>query len=180
MYTYIPDFIENPDDVLARLVSDLDWKRHGNVPRMEYYTSKLGLPYSYGVAAYAREYPSQPSHPIIEAVENKLNKATGASYEVCFLNRYEDQKDQLGWHADDSPEMDDSRPICIVSLGVEREIWFKPQGGSADDVFKLKLGHGSLCVMPAGMQDTHYHRIPKAGFTCGRRISLTYRGYVAP
>ncbi len=46
-------------------------------------------------------------------------------------------------------------------------------------ITKLKLGHGSLCLMQPGMQDTHQHRIPKAGFQCGERISLTFRGYVS-
>lgn len=30
-------------------------------------------------------------------------------------NIYLVQTDQLGWHADDSPEMDDARPIGIVT-----------------------------------------------------------------
>ena len=33
-------------------------------------------------------------------------------------------------------------------------------------------------VEVAGMQDTWQHRIPKASFQCGERISLTFRGYV--
>jgi alkylated DNA repair dioxygenase AlkB len=96
--------------------------------------------------------------------------------------------------------MDDARPIVTVSLGVAREIWFrsKPKPGlrgvAADVVIldqsmempgtlvpsieKLLLGHGSAAIMAAGMQDTHEHRIPKASFMCGERISLTFRGYV--
>ncbi len=38
--------------------------------------------------------------------------------------------------------------------------------------------NGSLCLMHAKMQETWQHRIPKASFSCGERISLTYRGYV--
>ncbi len=64
-----------------------------------------------------------------------------------------------------------------MSLGVEREIWFQPNPKNGT-VQKLTLGHGSLCLMAPGMQDTWQHRIPKASFTCGERISLTYRGYV--
>lgn len=30
------------------------------------------------------------------------------------------------------------------------------------------------------MQDSWYHRIPKSPTPCGPRISLTFRGYVAP
>jgi alkylated DNA repair dioxygenase AlkB len=74
--------------------------------------------------------------------------------------------------------MDDERPIAIVTLGAEREIWFCPNTDRTD-ITKLVLGNGSLCVMAPGMQDTHWHRIPKAGFECGPRISITFRGYVA-
>ena len=45
---------------------------------------------------------------------------------------------------------------------------------------RVKLGHGSLRVMEAGMQDIHVHRIPKADRVVGPRISLTFRGYVTP
>lgn len=74
--------------------------------------------------------------------------------------------------------MDDNRPIAIVTLGAEREIWFRERGND-DSRESLVLTHGSLCLMAAGMQDTHDHRIPKAGFECGSRISLTFRGYAA-
>lgn len=176
---YIENFIIDPDKVLDALVNDLDWEKRGNTPRMEYYWNRFNVPYTYGKGMGIREYQSKPEHPYMESIRGMCYTETDASYDVCFLNRYENQSDHLGWHADDSPEMDDDRPICIVSLGVAREIWFKPQGGSNDDKTSILLGHGSLCVMPAGFQDTHYHRIPKAGFVCGRRISLTYRGYKA-
>jgi alkylated DNA repair dioxygenase AlkB len=110
-------------------------------------------------------------------IRKALEALTASTFEVCFLNRYLNQSDHLGWHADDSPEMDDARPIGIVSLGVEREIWFAPKG-KASGVTKVKLEHGSLCVMAEGMQDAWMHRIPKASFQCGERISLTFRGYV--
>lgn len=175
---YIKNWVNDPDRYLESLTNDLAWVRRGNTPRMEYYVNSVGVPYTYGTGDYAREYLAQPTHPIIEDIGKRLSDKFGVDFEVCFLNRYEDQTDHLGWHADDSPEMDDNRPICIISFGVEREIWFKEQGASNTDKSVLKLGHGSLCVMPPGMQDTHFHRIPKASFTCGRRISMTYRGYV--
>lgn len=84
----------------------------------------------------------------------------------------------MGWHTDDSPEMDYARPIVIVTLGAEREIWFAPNDRRTG-ITKLKLQSGSACVMAAGMQDTHVHRNPKAGFECGPQSSLTFRGYAA-
>ena len=170
-------FVDESDFTFKSLQDDLKWVRREGTPRSEYYVNSENVPYTYGVGRGEREYLPQPSHPLIDLLFKKLKEETGISFEVCFLNRYFNQSDHLGWHADNSPEMDDSRPIAIISLGVEREIWFCPNDNT-NDVTKVKLEHGSLCLMSPGMQDTHLHRIPKAGFSCGERISLTFRGYV--
>ena len=175
---YFPKFLEDADRLFTEL-SDRNvvaWSRRDTTPREEYYCNDFPFPYTYGLDTYARTYVPQPYTNAIREIRSVVERQAGARFEVCFLNRYLNQKDQLGWHADDSPEMDDARPIAIVSLGVEREIWFKPNNGK--EVEKLKLGHGSLCLMAPGMQDTWKHRIPKASFQCGERISLTFRGYV--
>lgn len=177
--TYLPGFVSNPNAVFDALWNELAWERRHLVPRREYYANRVDVPYTYGRNAGKREYLPRPWHAHMTALGTKLTELTGHNFEVCFLNGYEDQSDHLGPHADDSPEMDDSRPIAIISLGAEREIWFSPQGQKTP-VDRLKLEHGSLCLMHAGMQDTHFHRIPKAGFLCGQRISMTYRGYVSP
>lgn len=178
---YIPKFVADPDQVFQQLWDELAWVRHDKVPRREYYSNDVPQPYTYGLKDYARTYEPQPWHPIMKTLQGMLKAETGHDFEVCFLNGYENQSDQLGWHSDDSPEMDDDRPIAIISLGVEREIHFREIGNKSNqnDIHKVKLGHGSLCLMNAGMQDTHQHRIPKASFMCGARISLTFRGYVA-
>lgn len=196
--TYISDFLAlSADGIFHRLRTELAWVRHGDgtVPRLEYYTNTRNVPYTYGKGEFARTYAPQPTHEAIEEVRSVLQAHVDAKFEVCFLNRYLNQSDHLGWHADDSPEMDDARPIAIVSFGVEREIWFRPlpRPKSTTYVFdgagelaevvppaveKLTLGHGSLCVMAPGMQDTHQHRIPKSSRQCSERISLTFRGYV--
>lgn len=177
-FVYNPKFLANPDEVFLALQNELQWERRGSTPRSEYYINTLGdIPYQYGSGQGVREYLPRPIHPVVAEMLVQLQKEEGAAFDVCFLNRYHNQKDHLGWHADDSPEMDDNRPIAIISLGVEREIWFR-ENAKPEEIVKLKLEHGSLCLMAAGTQDTHQHRIPKAGFTCGERISLTFRGYV--
>lgn len=177
--TYIPNFIENPNKILETLQNNLKWERRDDAPRSEYYCNDIKKPYIYGRGAGRRTYHVRPYHDDILAIRKKLEELTKCSFEVCFLNRYHNQSDHLGWHADDSPEMDDARPIATISLGVEREIWFRPLN-NLPDVTKVKLENGSLCLMAPGMQDTHQHRIPKASFQCGERISLTFRGYVDP
>lgn len=173
---YVPKFVLDPSIALSRLSAELQWEQR-DAPRMEYYCNDVQRPYLYGKGRGARTYEPRPWHPIIQQIRSALEAYTNATFEVCFLNRYLDQSHHLGWHADDSPEMDDERPIASVSLGVEREIWFRHTDRTGE-VERLLLGDGSLCLMQPGMQDTWQHRIPKASFMCGERISFTFRGYV--
>lgn len=189
---YTPDFIGSGynDIFFKRLWSELDWVRHDKVPRREYYFSAQGHDYAYGIQSYARTYKSQPSHLAIDWMTLKLwetmfnpKRVHHFKYDTVFLNGYEDASDSLGWHSDNSPEMDDNYAIAIISLGAEREIWFREiptQDNPTPEISKLKLAHGSLCLMGAGMQDTHQHRIPKSDRVCGPRISLTFRMYTDP
>jgi len=185
----IPNFVEDHEMVFSRLWNELEWAHRGNTPRLEYYCNDIKEPYTYGTGSGARTYEVQPYHELILGIRDKLEKLTLNKFEVCFLNGYRDGSDQLGWHADDSPEMDDARPIGIVSLGARREIYFRSnesigwKGGQSMSSMppvptKVWLESGSLCLMEAGMQDTHQHRIPKASYVgCGPRVSLTFRGY---
>lgn len=179
--TYIPDFLENHEDLFKTLWNELSWLNVAG-PRIEYYVNDFNVPYTYGSGAYARTYETQPYHSAITEIRTKLEALANAKFEVCFLNGYRNGKDQLGWHSDNSPEMDDARPIGIVSLGAVREIWFRKTPtvkGEVTDIEKVSLASGSLCLMHAGMQDTHQHRIPKSPLhACPPRISLTFRGYV--
>jgi alkylated DNA repair dioxygenase AlkB len=195
--TYIKDCFKSPmfDDTFEALMR-LDWIQHENVPRKEYYVNKYNTPYTYGRGAGVRTYYPQKWTVTLIAIQAFVESHTNTEYDVCFLNRYDDGSDQLGWHSDDSPEMDDTKPIAIVTFGAEREIWFRetpkpflkeiqegiPKGEmivlASGGVEKLRLGNGSICIMAPGMQDTHQHRIPKSDRPCGPRISLTFRGYV--
>lgn len=175
--TYIPGCIPRSDHYFKSLKEELDWVRIDKTPRSEYYCNDFGVPYTYGSKDFARTYNAQPWTDTLLRLRGMAELIAGVNFEVCFLNYYKDQSDHLGWHSDDSPEMDDGRPIVIISFGVARDIWFAEIGNLSEKTV-LNLAHGSFAIMHAGMQDTHMHRIPKAGFMCGERISLTFRGYV--
>lgn len=176
---FYPNFIADAESLHNRLWQELAFVRYGNRPRHEYWQNDFDLPYTYGKGAGERTYTPQPWHPAIWTIRDLIDIEIGAHMDCCFVNGYRDGSDHLNWHADDSPEMDDARPIVVISLGAEREIWFRPKGDKTAEVSKLSLPSGSAVVMLAGMQETHDHRIPKAGFApCGPRISLTYRGLV--
>lgn len=184
--TYIPNFVVDPDAVFDRLRA-IAWERRPDAPRCEYYCNDWPRTYTYGRGRGQRVYEPRNYPEDVLTIRRALEATAGAKLDVCFLNRYLNQSDRLGWHADDSPEMDDARPIGVVSLGeampkggrVERFIRFRPKGDdSGENVESILLAHGSLCLMAPGMQDQFEHEIPKARIQCGERISLTFRGYL--
>ena len=144
--TYIPDFVPDAAEAFTALQTELNWEQR-DAPRQEYYCNDTPNPYVYGRGKGERLYNPQPYHPVILSIRAKLESLTGTVFDVCFLNRYLNQGMHLGWHSDNSPEMDDARPIGVVSLGAEREIWFRLSEGANVAVEKLMLGHGSLVLM---------------------------------
>lgn len=184
--TYFPNVFDNIsfDDI----DNDLTWVNYG-APRSEAYYATKNIPYTYGRGIGERTYHpnivdlDKNANNLLESIWNKLNaheaKFNNAPYELLFCNRYADQHQHLGWHADDSPAIDISRSIAVVTFGAERQIWFKEisfPGENSYPVEKLVLNHGSLLIMQPGMQQTHLHRIPKHDRPCGPRVSLTFRG----
>ncbi len=111
MVDYEKGFIENPDAVFALLWSGLDWKRVDGAPRREYYCNDVAVPYTYGRGLGVRTYEVQPWTPELLSVKNAVEKKLGFVFEVCFLNGYENSRDQLGWHAVTPPRWTTTGPL---------------------------------------------------------------------
>jgi alkylated DNA repair dioxygenase AlkB len=156
------------------------WEQR-EAPRSEAYYALHNVPYTYGRGVGERTYhPHTPFSTFSKILQGIWLTQFGLEpLELLFCNRYADQHQHLGWHADDSPSVDPARPIVVITFGAERKIKFKKRTltpTSDDEVFDLVLGHGSVLTMKPGMQQTHLHRIPKHDRPCGPRISLTFRG----
>lgn len=183
--TYEADLVKAGKWLFNLLWDIMPWEQRDGAPRREAWFNPYGEPYTYGSGEHARTYEAHDLHAeqgpgwFIHQVMNALNEQ-GTSYDCCFVNGYKHGRDHLGWHSDDSPEMDMDHPIATVSLGAEREIWFRRKDdASGQNVEKLMLGDGSVAIMGAGMQRDWQHRIPKSSdVNCGPRISLTYRRLV--
>lgn len=183
--TYIEGLVKEPSVVMNWLWTDLPWENREGAPRRECWFNLSGAPYTYGSGEHARTYQAHPLDGdrtdawMIEQIRLDLSTQTGASYNCCFVNGYAHGRQHLGWHADDSPEMDMDHPIATVSLGAEQEIWFRKRSGDGGftNQESLTLAPGSAAIMAAGIQRIWQHRIPKSplGDACGARISLTYR-----
>lgn len=155
---------------------NISWVQRESAPRKEYWDTTKGEAYTYGQGRGIRTYePNEPS-PLIAEFRKKLLVDLETDFHGCFLNRYDGQKDWLGWHSDDDPSIDHEKPIAVITLGTGREINWKIRGSKGYDAINRQyLEHGSLFVMPAGMQGNYYHRIPKSDRAVGTRISLTFR-----
>ena len=172
------DNIINDKSIFNSLSNDLSWISVTDT-RHECFMSKNKISYTYGAGRGIRTYDSIVFNPIVESIMNKLNDEYNCKYDICFLNKYDNEKMHLGWHADDSPEIDLDHPIAVISLGAEREIWIKKFGfkGEIPKENKFLLKNGSLFIMPSGFQKYYLHKIPKWFKPCNTRISLTFRKY---
>lgn len=169
--TYKAGFVESG---LITISDDIKWNDE-QFARRECFMSDIERDYQY--IENGPVYKSIAMHPVVKMIMEKINYLYGYKLDVCFLNYYIDKTKALGWHADDSHPIDQTQPIAVVSLGSEREIWWKPMDfkGTIPNEWKQLLEDGSLFIMNAGMQDTHKHRIPKHDKECGPRLSLTFR-----
>lgn len=174
-----------PDKILEHLLA-LDWMSKTE-RRREYFMSDVPRYYEYSAFGGMRGYDSSPFTDVVETLRQGLavlpdrdGKWQPTQFNVCFLNRYDVQHDNLGWHADDSPGMDLDHPIAVMSFGAEREIWWKPKTfkGEIPKEWRRLLQHGSTFIMPAGFQREYFHRIPKCDHACGVRVSLTFRHFI--
>lgn len=143
-----------------------------------------GVEYTYGEGPGKRTYTSQSMSDFVAQILASLNEYLHlwhgfGAMNGCFLNRYDNHRNALGWHADDFVGMDHERPVCVVSLGEAREIWWRPNGATGETPPERRqlLEHGSLFIMPPGFQHTHEHRIPKGSREMGPRVSLTFRAF---
>lgn len=182
---YIKNYVYNIEpeaklfDIYEILRTQVAWVNR-DAPRDECFMALEDATYTYGKSGFARTYNSVPFHISVQAIMNRLNKDNNSKYNVCFLNYYKDEKQHLGWHSDDSPEMDINHPIAVVSFGAERYIWTKHKDakGEVPEEDRYLLTDGSLFIMPEGYQKDYMHRIPKNDRPCGGRISLTFRKFM--
>ena len=172
---YKEKYIKTP--MFDTLMIKVPWANK-DAPRDECFMSLVPLEYTYG-KGFTRTYKSIEMIDEVKEIMNKINTEFNTEYDICFLNYYKSEKEHLGWHADDSPEMDSAHPIAVISFGAERYIWVKLNNiiGNISDKNKYLLEDGSLFVMPSGFQKDYLHKIPKNDRPCGGRISLTFRKY---
>jgi alkylated DNA repair dioxygenase AlkB len=175
---YIPNYVskDTADREFERLWNTLDWEKRDGAPRLEYWQNNYGLAYTYGRGTGERTYDCRPWDDFLLDEMHRMNGDFGFKLDCCFVNGYKDEKDSLGFHADDSPEMSPEQPVISFSLGAERVIAWR--NNETREISSRLLQHGSLFIMPPGFQQSYQHKIPKGDRPMGPRVSATYRGLI--
>jgi len=181
---YTRGWLDRPaaDALFEKLIVDVPWERHRirlfgreiEAPRLSCWIGDPDAGYPYSRVWYApRSWPEA-----LRALRARLREDTGFDFNGVLANRYRGGADGMGWHSDDEPEIDANAPIASVSLGATRRFVLRRRDDHADK-HAIDLEHGSLLLMPPGMQRDWQHALPKTARAVGERINLTFRKILA-
>lgn len=100
---------------------------------------------------------------------------TGEHFTSIGLNLYRDRHDSVAMHNDRLGDLEEGRPIALLSLGATRRMHIRSKKGETPRRLDLDLAAGSLLVMSWQTQLHYDHGIPKQRDDVGPRISLAFR-----
>jgi len=165
-------------DVFARLLAETDWreetvviygKRHLQ-PRLSAWYGEKGYAYS-GL----RLQPT-PFTPLLMTLRDAVEAATGHAFNSVLLNYYRNERDSMGLHSDDEPELGPRPAIASLSFGEARTFLLKHK--HTRQTMRVPLTDGSLLLMAGDTQQYWLHGINKMTKSLQGRINLTFRKIV--
>jgi alkylated DNA repair dioxygenase AlkB len=115
----------------------------------------------------------QPWTPLMLGVREQLERVAGPLDSGLVLV-YPSGDAGLGWHEDDGmPEV-----VASLSLGAERDFDFGVGAGKSRRViWRQRLGHGSLLLIPGAVNRAFKHRVPTALRVNEPRVNVTLRRF---
>lgn len=118
--------------------------------------------------------------PLLQRLRERLSAVVGAEFNSVLLNYYRDQRDSMGLHADDEPELGSQPVIASLSLGEERVLYFRHRRDRSLRGLDVALPDGSVLLMRGDTQANWKHGIRKLARSCGPRLNLTFRMIYPP
>jgi len=177
---YYPNFWteEEATMLFQTLLQEIPWRQDpitifGKTypqPRLTSLHSIDRQPYSYS----GIQMNPEPMSKTLAGLLDKIKTVEEHDFTSVLLNQYRNGMDSNGWHSDDEKELGKRPIIASVSFGEERYFHLKHKTHK-EERLKIKLGHGSLLIMGAGMQEHWQHQIAKTKRAIGARINLTFR-----
>ena len=172
---YVPGFFEPREaNELLRSLLALDMspeviRMYGRDTVTKRRSEQYGAEYSYNPAAKR----SKEWSPLMLAIRRRVECVAGR-LDGGLVQVYPDGAAGIGWHRDKGkPEI-----IVSLSLGAERELAFGVEAARpCEEVRRLRLGHGSLLLIPAATNEAFKHRVPPARRITAPRVNVTLRRF---
>jgi alkylated DNA repair dioxygenase AlkB len=172
--------LQQPDsEILRRLVAEVPWRQEAIVawgreihqPRLIAWYGDPGRTYAYS----GIQLDPLPWTPILLDIKTRIEQASRSAFNSVLLNYYRDERDSIGFHSDDEPELGERPVIASLSLGEERKFILKHKTLKSVKPVHLALASGGLLVMSGDTQRCWRHGIPKESRRRGPRVNLTFR-----
>jgi alkylated DNA repair dioxygenase AlkB len=173
---------QRPEALLRQLIETVPWRseeivlwgKHYRQPRLIAWYGDQGSGYSYSGITLT---PLPWAEPVLQ-IRACVESVCRTGFNSVLLNYYRDERDSMGMHSDDEPELGSKPVIASVSLGAERVFILKHKRRTDIRPVRLPLANGSLLLMKGSTQQNWKHGIDKATRPCGPRVNLTFRTIV--
>jgi alkylated DNA repair dioxygenase AlkB len=167
------------DAVLRQLIADVPWRQESILvwrkvyaqPRLIAWYGDQGSDYTYSGLSLT----PIPWTNLLLDIRTRVENAAGAAFNSVLLNYYRDNRDSMGFHSDDEPELGARPVIASLSLGQERTLVLKHKVSRLAKPVRLRLASGSLLLMKGDTQKYWKHGIAKEVRRLGPRVNLTFR-----
>jgi alkylated DNA repair dioxygenase AlkB len=170
-----------PDVLLRALVEQVPWQQQtiriaGQPrlqPRLTAWYGDPGTRYTYS----GLTLDPLPWTPLLTQLRSCVEARADCAFNSVLLNHYRDERDAMGLHSDDEPELGERPVIASLSLGAVRTMVFQPRKGRVPEgaAFRLALAGGSLLIMAGETQRNWKHGVDRERSACGPRVNLTFR-----
>ena len=166
-------------ELLQELIANTPWRAESVVlwgrrypqPRLTAWYGDEDARYVYS----GIELDPLPWTPRLLAIKASVERATHHRFNSVLMNYYRDERDSMGMHSDDEPELGVEPVIASLSLGDARTLVFRHRSDRGRKPLRIDLGDGSLLLMRGATQRNWRHGIAKERRPRGARVNLTFR-----
>jgi alkylated DNA repair dioxygenase AlkB len=178
---YLSQLLNNSEteDLLHYFLNKVPWQqpevtiygRRSRIPRLVAWYGDVGATYRYSSISH----DPLPWTSELLTLKRRVEAVSLAKYNSVLLNLYRNERDSIGWHSDNEPELGESPMIASLSLGDTRKFRFRSLSPDLDLKYEICLEDGSLLLMRGTTQKNWQHCIPRLSHSAGARVNLTFR-----
>ena len=166
-------------NVMNELIREIPWRQEKitvwgkshDQPRLVAWYGDPGRRYTYS----GIKLDPLPWTRLLQDVRDRIESVADTRFNSVLLNYYRNERDSMGLHSDDEPELGKHPIIASLSLGEERVFIMKHKVRKELKPVRIKLPSGSFLVMKGTTQQFWKHGIDKETRRLGARVNLTFR-----